>query len=580
MIYPGIYREEIDNTLVSTIDNSTRVAVVGKAKKGIANAVTLIRSEAELIEKFGTPIISGSYPIVSAIDYGIYAGIEALKETSNLYYVRATNGTERYSNIVLSAIESSAISATSASTNSVTLNAYASSAYPDTNSYVYGNSSSDIREITEWGVLNGTRGLGVFSIGPGVYGNNVGIRVTNYGVSAISALSANFDWANVYGDIEKSKRVVKIDVYVKNDSDTSFSNLVETFYVSNSMVDVDNSGNSLFAEDVINGKSQYIYVRAGGNGTVIPGTFNSTTLNIVALGNGADAGAGAYTESKVWAFFQDGELYPVDIFVPTPRSKDQDTDSSDLNELVALVGKRLDCIVPLQVGKLSDTKLEAIKSSDKTITSNPSYFAKYAGWNLIFDRYNASRLYLPNSIYAAAVMARTDRVGNPWEAPAGKERGVIPSGKQNLFITADGLGRLYKENNINTIKFIADTGNVIWGQKTAQLKQTARDRINVRRMLLYVQKNCTNILNGFLFRGNTDRERERVTALISAFMDTVKIGDGVQAVNVICDSSNNTSDTIARNEMYVDIIIVPTYVTEFIKLRTTLNQNSVSVTEL
>ena len=45
----------------------------------------------------------------------------------------------------------------------------------------------------------------------------------------------------------------------------------------------------------------------------------------------------------------------------------------------------------------------------------------------------------------------------------------------------------------------------MWGQKTAQLKKTARDRINVRRMLLTIQKNINSILNGFIFQGNTPK---------------------------------------------------------------------------
>ena len=34
---PGVYREEIDESLVSSVDNTTVVATIGRAKMGIAN---------------------------------------------------------------------------------------------------------------------------------------------------------------------------------------------------------------------------------------------------------------------------------------------------------------------------------------------------------------------------------------------------------------------------------------------------------------------------------------------------------------------------------------------------------------
>ncbi len=589
MNYPGIYREEIDNTLISTVDNSTRIATVGKARKGIANSVTLVKSEAELISKFGTPIVSGSYPIISAIDFGIYAGLEVLKETSNLWYVRTTEGTERYSNTTLTySSGTSALSNCISAGTSSTVNALATSAYPNDESYSYGNRSDDIREMTSISVTGND--LKIFSIGPGVYGNDIAVCVTTSAVSNIPALSAFYNWAGVYGDTVKSGRVAKIDVYVKNPSE-SFGEVassipVETFYVSNSMTDVNNQGDSLFAEDVINGKSQYIYVRAGGNGVTFNSTCNSTKLLMIPLSNGADSAINSiHVTDGVWSFFSNKELYPVDIFLGLPKGIDSSKkiSSADITKLIELEDRRLDSIILLQVGGVENKNVSSLIIENNTIqgsiTKHDSYFAKYVGWNIVFDRYNASRVVIPNSIYAAAVMARTDRNFKPWEAPAGTERAVIPSGRQTLNLIPENAGRLYKEYNLNTVKFMDGIGNVIWGQKTAQKKQTARDRINVRRMLLYVENNVEKILNNFMFRGNTDTERSRVTALVSSFLQTVKSGDGVQAALVVCDSSNNTADTISRNEMYVDLNLVPTYVTEYIKIRTTINNTSVSVTE-
>jgi len=139
MKLPGVYREEKDVSLIPSVDNTTVVATIGRAKKGIANSIVLVNSEDQLIRKFGTPICSGSYPVVRDVDYGIYSGIEILKESNNLYYVRATNGTEKYATVTLP------VSATTSAGTTSGITAVASSAYPSDASYTYGNTPSDIK---------------------------------------------------------------------------------------------------------------------------------------------------------------------------------------------------------------------------------------------------------------------------------------------------------------------------------------------------------------------------------------------------------------------------------------------------
>ena len=89
--YPGTYINEIDNSLASEPSYGSYAATMGRARKGIANARVLVNSPSQLIDTFGAPIVSGSYPLVSAIDYGIYGAFQCLNETSNLWYVRLTD---------------------------------------------------------------------------------------------------------------------------------------------------------------------------------------------------------------------------------------------------------------------------------------------------------------------------------------------------------------------------------------------------------------------------------------------------------------------------------------------------------
>lgn len=593
MNYPGVYNEEIDNSAIATVDNSSYAAVLGRAKKGIPNAKILVKSEAELVSVFGSPIVSGSYPLVSAIDYGIYAGIEQLRETSNLWYVRLTDGTERYANVTVPTSGPELVSGAGAGT-SQTVTAAASSAYPNiTGGYTEGNTTSDNYDLH---VFRGApSGLRFSSIGPGKYGNNyaVAIWTTACGSSANSAAyGSKYDWGNSYDDASVTSnriadKVFKIQVFSKLDNESFNSTWwasvsgspLETFYASTDFTLVDNQGNSLFVNDVINGRSQYIYVTSN----VTNGTVPAFTLSAFGLVNGSDATSlSTLNASTVWQFFENKETSPLSVAVVIPRAKDTKSDPNEVAAIDALIGRRKDFTYTVQSSSLTATKQADFinESSLITIASNPSYAGKYIGWHKVFDRYNASVVYIPNNVYAAAIYLRTDRVSNPWEAPAGIERGLLPSGVQNVNITESVGGILYKQYNLNTVKFINGFGYAMWGQKTAQLKESARDRMNVRRMLITVQKNVNRILNTFIFQGNTPKARERVTSLINSYMQTVLAGGGVQSYKVVCNETNNTTNTIAQNILNVDLYIQPTYTIEFIKSSVIISSESVTMSEV
>jgi hypothetical protein len=583
MPYPGVYRNEIDNSFVSQTNNSSYATVLGRASKGLPNAKILVHNESELVNTFGPPIVSGSFPLVSAIDYGIYAGIAALNETSNLWYVRLTDGSERYASITVPTNSASATSGLAS-----VLSAAPSTSYPNLAGYPEGNTPEDNYDLR---VFNGIpSGLRFSSIGPGIAGNNLAVSIVTTAVSGTS-LSALNDWSNKYDDAsisanKKSDKIFKILVYTKQ-SNQSFDTAwwssvsgapIEIFYASTDFTLLDNGGNSIYVEDVINGKSQYIYVTSNKTDGTLPAY---TTSGLGFSGGSVPGTLSTLSASTVWSLFENKETASLNTAIIIPRSQDAYSDPTEVAAVDALVGRRKDFVGFTQATSLTAINLTTIKSDSAFVVvgSNPSYFGKYVGWNLVLDRYNSSRVYLPNCIYGAAVSLRTDRIASPWDAPAGIDRGLIASGKQNVNLTPAVAGPLYEQYNLNTVKYINGFGNVIWGQKTAQLKTTARDRLNVRKMLITVENNIESILNGFIFQGNTVKARERVSSLVNSYLQTVQAGGGVQSYRVVCNSTNNTSTTIAQNILNVDIYIQPTYTIEFVKLNTIISADSVSVSE-
>lgn len=60
-------------------------------------------------------------------------------------------------------------------------------------------------------------------------------------------------------------------------------------------------------------------------------------------------------------------------------------------------------------------------------------------------------------------------------------------------LTSDERDRLY-ENNINPIASFPAEGIVVFGQKTLQVTPSALDRINVRRLLIFIKKGMSEFL--------------------------------------------------------------------------------------
>jgi phage tail sheath protein FI len=161
-------------------------------------------------------------------------------------------------------------------------------------------------------------------------------------------------------------------------------------------------------------------------------------------------------------------------------------------------------------------------------------------------------------------MIEVDTNQFPWYAPAGLNRGILrdvvdiginPSQKQRDL--------LYK-NGVNPTVFWPSDGYVVWGQKTLQRKPSAFDRINVRRLFLWMEKAVLAITRYFVFEQNTLFTRERVKAAIAPILDFAKNNEGVYDYMIVCDERNNTPDVIDRNELVVDIYVKPVRVAEFI----------------
>jgi hypothetical protein len=201
--------------------------------------------------------------------------------------------------------------------------------------------------------------------------------------------------------------------------------------------------------------------------------------------------------------------------------------------------------------------------SDLDIVSlDTNYSAVYWPWIQVRDNDNSTQLFIPVTGEVVRNIALTDNVSYPWFAVAGYQRGLVNSVKSVKKLTADERDNLYK-NRINPIATFSDTGTIIWGNKTLQVRESALDRINVRRLLLRARKLISAVAIRLLFQQNDDEVRNEFLRLVNPILEAIKKERGLYDFRVTVSSD---PEDIDANTLRGKIYIKPTRSLEFIDI--------------
>ena len=195
---------------------------------------------------------------------------------------------------------------------------------------------------------------------------------------------------------------------------------------------------------------------------------------------------------------------------------------------------------------------------------NTSYGAAYGNWVQVYDSNSGKNAWVPFSGYAAAIYARTDKVAQPWIAPAGLNRGTFSNVIDIAFNPNQKQRDALYTMSIKPVVFFKGDGYTVWGQKTLQALPSAFDRVNVRRLFLTLERVTNNALRYFVFEPNTEFTRTRLVNTLTPVFELAKNTEGVYAYKILCDESNNTPDVIDQNELAVSIYLQPVRAGEFI----------------
>jgi hypothetical protein len=211
---------------------------------------------------------------------------------------------------------------------------------------------------------------------------------------------------------------------------------------------------------------------------------------------------------------------------------------------------------------------------DSAIDSN--YSATYWPWLQMNDTENNRYVWLPPTLEVMRNIALTDNVAFPWFAAAGLNRGTTNAIKARVKLKLDDRDDLY-EGRINPMATFSDVGVVIFGNKTLQVKETALNRINVRRLLLQARKLISAVSIRLLFEQNDDVVRNQFLSLVNPILDNIRKERGLTDFRVVLD---DTPESIDRNELNGRIFIKPTRSLEFLSIEFNITNTGASFDDI
>lgn len=257
--------------------------------------------------------------------------------------------------------------------------------------------------------------------------------------------------------------------------------------------------------------------------------------------------------------FQNPEAVDINVFA---------TPGIDFYNNSSLVGETIDMIESDRADSIYIINSPNVPTAQEivddmtTVSMDSNYSATYWPWIQVRDTINSTQLYISPTAEVVRNIALTDNVSYPWFAVAGFSRGLVNSIKAVKKLTLDERDLLYK-NRINPIATFSDTGTIIWGNKTLQVRESALDRINVRRLLLRTRKLISAVAVRLLFEQNDDQVRQEFLRLVNPILESIKKERGLYDFRVSVSSDPADLDA---NLLSGKIYIKPTRSLEFINL--------------
>lgn len=560
---PAVNFREIDLTGRVQSETSSTGAIVGNFMWGPVDSPVLVSNEAGLVSTFGSPSTDNS------IDFHNAASFLRYSDTLNVVRMVDSDGLNA---------RAEATAAAPLIKNAVDFDGQQSAL-----------GDSDHTFIARY---------------PGTMGNGLTIQICPNGAFDGWTYENEFDGepaTSVYADArDGTNDEVHIVVVDTLGAFTGTPGTVlETFpYVSMATDAKTYDGTSNYAVDVVNARSQYVwmvgwdsdYTNTGAAGTATtagtPKDFDGAGLEVgeFELSGGVDSGALAQAEylAGIDNHFTDPETTTID-FIIAPSLSAQSDQASLISDYVATAEGRKDCLVVASPGRSGVTSGTSQNSTVVTFAASlpsSSYLVVDNNFLKVYDKYNDKYIFIPAAPSTAGLMAATEQNSAPWFSPAGTRRGnyLGVAGLAYNPIKAE-RDALYKVG-INPIANLPGTGILLYGDKTRLLRPSAFDRINVRRLFLVMERAISRYAKDILFEFNDEFTRAQFVGVVEPYLRDIQAGRGITDYQVVCDETNNPPSIVDNNEFVASVFVKPARSINFITLNFVAVRTGVSFEEV
>lgn len=574
LISPGVFLSENDQSQITAGPITVGAALVGPTVLGRVNIPTLITTYSEYKAKFGATFVSGGVSYEYLTSQAAYNYFQ--QGGTSLLVTRVASGSYTSATASVASIAGTGSPAFMLETLSVGTVMNNNASTTASTSLLPSGSADNIR----WQITSVDSGSGLFTL------------VIRQGNDYNSNQSVLETWANLSLDPNQNNYIE----YVIGNQSQNVTSEDGTYYIQVTG-SYPNASNYVRVSNVYTPTPNYLNPQGQ--------AYSYYTASLPAAGSGSVQGAFGGASGPLY-----GCLNPTTYVTSAPLNLYEGIKSaaatSDANNIQGLRNGDYDIAISLlantdaysynalyapginsqnassQVGALLSTaqnRGDAIAVVDmvtynQTVTAastaaqsyDNSYGATYWPWLQVRSVETGKLNFVPASTIIPAVYEYNDKVSAEWFAPAGLNRGGLPTVIQpERRLTVGQRNTLYTAK-VNPIAVFPGQGTVVYGQKTLQSQASALDRVNVRRLLIALKSYIGQIAETLVFEQNTAVTRNRFLSQVNPYLDYVQQRQGLYAFRVVMDETNNTPDVIDRNLLVGAIYLQPTRTAEFIQL--------------
>jgi hypothetical protein len=569
IVSPGVLAIENDQSFITQQPVQAGAAIIGPTVKGKVGIPTLVTTYSEYSNVYGTTFLSGSQTYsyltsISAYNYFNSGG-------TSLLVTRVVSG-------------STTTDWTPASSSFISQSAHAAGAPYNVNAFV-------LETLSEGEIMNsdGPTGSNGTLLSGSVENFRWQITSPNITAGTFTLLIRQGNDTSTAQSILETWTNLSLDPFAPNYIENALGNQIETVAVDSGEYYIQLTGS--FAN-----RSKYVRVSKvnittpeylDNNGSPKPqftGSIPTTSSGVFGDGKGKNVPtgiAGNYYENISNTNIQgiSSSAYAVSIsllgnkdaynynFITAPGLIGDSTNYQTHFPLV----QQLNTMVQNRGDAMSIIDIVGYNSPILTVTGNAasfdtSYVATYWPWLKTIDPNSGQQVWVPASTMIPGVYAFNDSVAHPWYAPAGTNRGIIPTAIQTERILTQGNRDTLYQKNVNAIATFPNAGITVFGQKTLQKRPSALDRVNVRRLLIELKNYISQVADTFVFEQNNVITRNNFLSIVNPYLSTVQQQQGLTAFKVVMDETNNPPSVVDQNQLIGQIYLQPTRTVEFIIL--------------